>query len=88
MSLRPKLIRLGFVVNIEGHGEKEDKSFNALLPVDPKADEGHAVVHHAHDQAADNGADDSADAARGGSATDEAGCDGVQLKVRACLWCS
>lgn len=52
-----------------------------LTPGGVHAHDGQALVEHAHDQGADHGAGDGADAAGDGRAADEAGRDGVHLEL-------
>ena len=63
------------------HGGQQHQALDDLLVVDADAHDGHAVVHHAHDEGADHRTVHLAHAARGRGAADEAGGDDVEFKA-------
>src|SRR5215204_173024 len=73
------------VPDVECDGGEEHEALDGLLPVDRDAHQRHAVVEDAHDEATDDGADNRADTAGDGSATDEGRGDRVELEVGAGL---
>src|SRR5471030_1677197 len=71
---------LVLVVDVYADRGQQDDALDHLLVIDADADDGHAVVHHAHHECADDGAENLADAARVRRAADEAGRDHVELE--------
>src|SRR6202012_263294 len=67
------------VVDVDADGSQQDDALDHLLVIDPDAEDGHDVLHHAHHECADAGAETLADAPRCGGAADEACRDHVQL---------
>src|SRR6478672_2990035 len=75
---RPLLWLPPLIIHVDAHRTQQHQALDDLLIVDADAEDGHAVVHHAHDHGADHGAADTPDAAIGRGAADEAGGDDVE----------
>src|SRR6478752_1394177 len=80
-----KRLALVLVIDVEEDCSEKHQSLDHLLEVDAETDDRHAVVHDAHDERADDGTGDLANAAGCRSTADEAGCDNVQLEADASL---
>ncbi|MPL90050.1 hypothetical protein SDC9_36095 [bioreactor metagenome] len=76
---------LSLVVDVEDHRGEQHQALDHLLVVDADAHDRHAVVHHPHDEGADDRADHLAGAARGRGAADEHRRDHVKLEPVAAL---
>ena len=76
------------VVHVDVHGCEQNDAFDNLLIIHADTHDGHAVVHHTHNEGADNRSDDLPNTTGGGSAADETRCDNVEFETRAGLRCS
>src|SRR4051812_31460859 len=79
------LLSLVLVVDVDADGGQQHDALDHLLVIDADAEDGHAVVHHAHPECADDGAQNLAHPARRRRATDEACRNHVQFETQTCL---
>src|SRR3954462_10531368 len=83
----PAVLRtdLALVPDVEADRRQQGQALDDLLPVAADAEEVHAVVQHTEDETADDRAEDGADTAAHGGATDERRGDGLEFEVQARL---
>src|SRR5450830_150024 len=83
---RAEFLLFIFVIDVEEHGCQQHQAFDHLLIIDADTHDGHAVVHHSHDEGANDRAHHLADTAGCRRAADEASRDHVQLKTSTGFW--